>query len=139
MTDQDIEREIERSRKYLHALIDVRFSMAIKHTAYKRRKAWDAEAKKYYQRWEHEPVDPQTYYLWRSRDEFEMEPDKEFIEAVRIHDDGTWTWQPTAGPGHIYRDVVLWRHFCTKHGHRHSVTPWVALVPYWFKPKERWA
>lgn len=138
MTDQEISKEIERSIAYLHALIDVRFSMATKHTAYKRRKAWDRDAMKYYERWEHEPVDPQAYYLWRSRDEFEAAPGAQFREAVRLHNDRTWTWQPTTGPnGGIYRDVVLWRHYRTMHGHRHSVTPWTVLVPQGFNQEHR--
>jgi len=107
MTNEEVDYEIGQIRAYVHALIDVRFSMRLN--------------------------DPQKYYLWRTASEFHSQPGAMFQEAVRIHDDGTWTWQPTAGVGHVYSDVVMYRTYRYAYGARHSETPWLTIVPKTFK------
>ena len=112
MADNEIEDEIERSRAYLHALIDVRFSMAQQWSM-----KWDA-------------VNPQTYYLWRNREEFERTRGFKMREAIRLHNDRRWSFDPCYGAdAELDPTVIAWRTFCTTHGHRHSESGWTVVQP----------
>ena len=121
MTQEQVDAEIERSRAFIHALIDVRFELRRKNNPYRPiSKAYPLPIS---------DTPPQLHNLWGNRDEFEQRPGAMFQEAVRIHPDRTWTWQPTAGVGYVYSDVVMHRTYRTIYGCRHSVTPWILQEP----------
>lgn len=121
MTQADVDAEIARSREFLHAMIDLRCELHRKHNPYRAiTKAHPLPVPERH---------PQLHYLWRSRGEYEREKGAYFQEAIRVHPDRTWTWQPTAGVGHVYSDVVIFRTYRTVFGCRHSVTPWQLQMP----------